>query len=58
VIGDDVWFGANTTILPGVKIGSGSIIARGAVVTRGKYPLVLFLQEILQKWLKQYLSSL
>lgn len=36
-IGDDVWFGANTTILPGVKIGSGSVIAAGAVVTRGVY---------------------
>lgn len=33
VIGDDVWLGANTTILPGVRIGSGSIVAAGAVVT-------------------------
>ncbi len=33
VIGDDVWLGANTTILPGVHIGSGSIVAAGAVVT-------------------------
>lgn len=38
VIGDDVWFGANTTVLPGARIGSGSIIATGAVVTRGEYP--------------------
>lgn len=37
-LGDDIWFGANTTILPGVKIGSGSIVAAGAVVTRGDYP--------------------
>lgn len=37
-IGDDVWFGANTTILSGVKIGSGSVIAAGAVVTKGEYP--------------------
>lgn len=37
-LGDDIWFGANCTILPGVKIGSGSIVAAGAVVTRGDYP--------------------
>ncbi len=32
VIGHDVWFGWRTTILPGVTIGSGAIIAAGAVV--------------------------
>lgn len=32
-IGDDVWIGAHAVILPGVTIGSGSIIAAGAVVT-------------------------
>ena len=33
-IGDDVWIGANATILPGVTIGNGVIIGAGAVVTR------------------------
>ncbi|QHK22115.1 sugar O-acetyltransferase [Pseudarthrobacter psychrotolerans] len=33
VIGDDVWIGANCTILPGVTIGSNVVIAAGAVVT-------------------------
>jgi acetyltransferase-like isoleucine patch superfamily enzyme len=33
-IGDDVWIGANVTILAGVTIGPRSIIAAGAVVTR------------------------
>ena len=37
-IGDDVWIGANTIILKGVKIGEGSIIAAGAVVPKGDYP--------------------
>ena len=31
---DGVWIGANSTILPGVKLGKGSIVAAGAVVTR------------------------
>lgn len=33
VIEDDVWIGANTTILDGVRIGRGAIIAAGSVVT-------------------------
>lgn len=33
-IGDDVWIGSRVTILPGVKIGSHSIIGAGAVVTK------------------------
>ena len=34
VIGNDVWLGANCTVLPGVTIGSNVIIAAGAVVNR------------------------
>lgn len=33
-IGNKVWIGANATILPGVKIGAGAVIAAGAVVTK------------------------
>ena len=31
-ISDDVWIGANATILPGVKIGQHCVVAAGAVV--------------------------
>ncbi|MBP1540930.1 MAG: acyltransferase [Prevotella sp.] len=34
VIGDDVWIGANAVILPGVTVGSHSVVAAGAVVTK------------------------
>lgn len=33
-INDDVWIGANVTILPGVTIGEGAIIGAGSVVTK------------------------
>ncbi|WP_216914071.1 CatB-related O-acetyltransferase [Nocardia noduli] len=32
VVGHDVWFGNGTTVMPGVRIGSGAIVASGAVV--------------------------
>lgn len=33
-IGKNVWIGSNSTVLPGVTIGDGAIVAAGAVVTR------------------------
>lgn len=33
-IGNDVWIGSNATILPGVNINDGAIVAAGAVVTK------------------------
>jgi len=38
-IADDVWIGTGARVLDGVDVGSGSIIAAGAVVTRSIAPL-------------------
>ena len=38
VIEDDVWIGANAVVLPGVTIGTHSVIAAGAVVTKDVPP--------------------
>lgn len=41
IIEDDVWIGANVTILKGVTIGKGSIIAANSVVTDNVESLVV-----------------
>lgn len=33
-IGDDIWIGANTTVIAGVSIGKHSVIGAGSVVTK------------------------
>ncbi|WP_059103344.1 acyltransferase [Shouchella shacheensis] len=38
VIGDEVMIGANTTILPGVVVGNGAIVAAGTVVHKDVAP--------------------
>lgn len=42
-IGNGVWIGANTTILPGVTIGDYSVIGAGSVVTKDIPPHTLAL---------------
>lgn len=37
-IDDDVWIGRNVVIMPGIKIGKGSIVGAGAVVTTNVEP--------------------
>lgn len=34
VVGDNCWFGANVSVMPGVKIGNGCVMAAGSVVTK------------------------
>ena len=38
VVEEDVWIGCNVTLLSGVNIGRGSIVAAGAVVTKSFPP--------------------
>lgn len=39
VIEDDVWICAKVIVLPGVRIGTGSIIGAGSVVTKDVPPI-------------------
>lgn len=41
IIDDDVWFGQGVIVLPGIKIGKGSIIGAGAVVTKDVPPYAI-----------------
>ena len=38
IIGNDIWIGYDTTIMPGVNIGDGAIIASKSVVTKDVEP--------------------
>jgi len=40
-IGHDVWIGANAIVLDGVSVGTGAIIAAGAVVTKNVEPYAI-----------------
>lgn len=40
-IGNDVWIGASATVLGGISIGTGAIVAAGAVVTRDVKPYAI-----------------
>ena len=63
-IGNDVWIGARVTILEGISIGDGAVVATGAIVTKDIPPYAIvggvpakvikyrFNEEIIQKLLK------
>ncbi len=40
-IDDDVWIGNRVIILPGVRVGGGSVIGAGAVVTKNVEPYTI-----------------
>lgn len=41
IIGNDVWIGHNATLMPGVTIGDGAIIATNATVTKDVEPYTI-----------------
>lgn len=41
-IGHDVWIGSNTLVVDNVKIGTGAIVAAGAVVTKDVPPYAIY----------------
>jgi len=41
IVGNDVWLGHNATIMGGVKIGDGAIIAAHSVVTKNVAPYAI-----------------
>lgn len=41
VLGKNVWVGSHATILKGVTIGDGSVVAAGAVVTKDVPPMTV-----------------
>lgn len=52
IIEDDVWIGAHSTILDGVHIGKGAIIAAGSVVTKDvdDFAIVAGIPAVLKKY--------
>ena len=42
MVGNDVWIGRNSVILPGVHIGDGAVIAAQSVVSRDVPPYTVY----------------
>lgn len=51
IIEDDVWVGQNAIILKGVRVGEGSIIGAGSVVTKDVPPYTIHVgtHDIMEK---------
>ncbi|MBN2582110.1 MAG: acyltransferase, partial [Planctomycetes bacterium] len=41
VVEDDCWIGYRATLLPGVRVGKGTVVGAGAVVTKDLPPMVV-----------------
>lgn len=59
IIDDDVWIGTHCIILKGVHIGTGSIIAAGAVVTKDVPPYSIYIRsdKILPRFTKEQIAE-
>jgi virginiamycin A acetyltransferase len=61
-IGNDVWIGFNSIIMPGVKIGDGAIIAANSTVTKNVEPYAIVggnpAKEIKKRFSKEQIEKL
>ena len=61
-IGNDVWIGFNSTIMPGIKIGDGAIIATNSTVTKNVEPYSIVggnpAKEIKKRFNKEQIEKL
>lgn len=61
-IGNDVWIGFNSTIMPGIKIGDGAIIATNSTVTKNVEPYTIVggnpAKEIKKRFEKEQIDKL
>lgn len=62
IIGNDVWIGYGTTIMPGVHIGDGAIVATNSTVTKDVAPYSIVggnpIQEIRKRFSEKQINSL
>lgn len=62
VVGNDVWIGRRATIMPGVRIGDGSIISAEAVVVKDVKPCTIVggnpAREIKQRYSQEAIQEL
>jgi virginiamycin A acetyltransferase len=62
IIGNDVWIGHNATIMPGINIGDGAIIATNATVTKSVEPYSIVggnpIQEIRKRFSTETIDKL
>ncbi len=62
IIGNDVWIGYNATIMAGVKVGDGAIIATNSVVTKDVEPYTVVggnpAREIKKRFPKEHIDIL
>lgn len=56
MIADGAWIGASATLLPGVTIGQGSVVAAGALVTKN-VPSGVIVAGVPARTIKTFLSA-
>ncbi|MCG0050661.1 Vat family streptogramin A O-acetyltransferase [Priestia aryabhattai] len=62
IIGNDVWVGMDTVIMPGINIGDGAIVAAKSVITKDVEPYTIVggnpAQKIKERFPKQIINKL